>query len=88
LPVDTLLYFEYIMNPNATNQNTLEGKVILAKDIGKFNIAYNQIIKQELASDVKTKHEYAAGLSYAITPRFKVACETKESYTDDKYYIL
>jgi opacity protein-like surface antigen len=87
LPVDVLLYLEYIMNPNATNQNTLEGKVILAKDIGRFNIAYNQIVKQELAADVKTKHEYAAGLSYAVTPQFKVGCETKGNYTEDKYYI-
>ena len=87
LPVDTLLYLEYIMTPNAINQNALEAKVVLAKDIGKFNIAYNQILKQELATDVKTKNEYAAGFSYAVTPRFKIGCESKGSYTDDKYYI-
>jgi len=87
LPIDTLLYFEYALNPNLKNQNSLEAKVILAKDIGRFNIAYNQIVKQELAAGVKTKNEYAAGLSYAVTPRFKIGCETKGSYTDDKYYI-
>jgi hypothetical protein len=87
LPLDTLLYFEYIRNDDFKKPNVLEGKVILAKDVGKLNIAYNQILKQELESNGKTEHEYAAGVNYALTPQFKIGVETKGNYTDEKYYI-
>ncbi|OGW78693.1 MAG: hypothetical protein A3C51_05295 [Omnitrophica bacterium RIFCSPHIGHO2_02_FULL_46_20] len=65
----------------------MEGKVILAKDIWNFNISYNQIFKQELALGGKTDHEYASGISYEITPSFKIGVESKGNYTDRKYYI-
>ena len=86
LPVDTLLYAEYIRNDNLDKDNVFEGKVILAKDISDFNIAYNQILKQELAQGGKTEHEYAAGINYSILPLIKVGIETKGNYTDRKYY--
>src|SRR3989338_6742434 len=47
LPIDTLVYLEYIRNDNLEKPNVFEGKLILAKDIWNFNIAYNQIFKQE-----------------------------------------
>src|SRR3989338_9354486 len=87
LLIDTMLYLEYIRNDNLDKDNVLEGKVILAKDIWNFNLAYNQIFKQELASGGKTEHEYASGISYEITPSFKIGVESKGSYTDRKYYI-
>lgn len=87
LPIDTLLYLEYIRNDNLEKANVLETKVILAKDIWNFNVAYNQIFKQELASGGKTEHEYAAGISYAIVPQLKIGFESKGNYTDRKYYI-
>lgn len=87
LPLDTLLYLEYIRNDNLEKPNVMEAKVILAKDIENFNIAYNQIFKQELASGGKTEHEYAAGIGYAVTPRIKIGIESKGNYTDRKYYI-
>ena len=87
LPVDTMLYLEYIRNDNLEKPNVMEGKVILAKDIWNFNISYNQIFKQELALGGKTDHEYASGISYEITPSFKIGVESKGSYTDRKYYI-
>lgn len=87
LPIDTLLYFEYIRDDDFDNPNVLEGKVILAKDIGDFNLSYNQIIKQKLESDTKTEHEYATGISYSVTPTFKAGVESKGNYTEGKYYI-
>ncbi|MDP3790905.1 MAG: hypothetical protein Q8R38_02550 [Candidatus Omnitrophota bacterium] len=87
LPVDTMLYLEYIRNDNLEKPNVLEGKIIFAKDIANFNIAYNQILKQELAYAGKTEHEYAAGVSYEITPAFKIGIESKGNYTDRKYYV-
>ena len=87
LPLDTLLYLEYIRDDDFGKPNVLEGKLVLAKDIGRLNVAYNQIIKQELESGGETKHEYAAGIGYPLMPRFKVGIETKGNYTGGKYYI-
>ena len=86
LPVDTLLYLEYIRNDNLEKPNVLEGKLVLAKDIAKFNVAYNQVIKQELESGGKTEHAFAAGISYHIIPQLRIGIESKGSYTDAKYY--
>ena len=85
LPVDTLLYLEYIRNDNLEKPNVLEGKLVLAKDIGNFNVAYNQIIKQALESGGETEHEFAAGINYLIMP-MSIGMESKGNYTSGKYY--
>ena len=85
LPVDALLYLEYIRNDNLEKPNILEGKLVLAKDIAKFNIAYNQIIIQELESGGETEHEFAAGIRYGIKS-LSIAMESKGNYTAGKYY--
>ena len=87
LPVDILLYMEYIRNDNLKKANVLEGKAIFAKDIGDLNISYNQIIEQELDSGGETEHEYAAGVSYMALPNFRIGVESKGSFSDRKYYI-
>ena len=33
------------------------------------------------------EYEYATGISYEITPAFKIGMESKGNYTDRKYYI-
>lgn len=87
LPLDTLLYFEYIRNDNLEKNNVLEGKVIVAKDIGLFNVSYNQIVKAELKDDVDIIHEYAFGTSFAVATMLRVGVESKGSYSDDKFSI-
>jgi len=87
LPIDTLLYLEYIRDDDFDNPNVLEGKVILAKDLGGLNLSYNQIIKQVLEPDGETEYEYAAGLSYAVRPTFRIGIESKGNYTEGKYYV-
>lgn len=87
LPIDTLLYLEYIRNDNLENPNVAEGKLVLAKDIWNFNVAYNQIFKQELISGGKTEHEYAAGVSCEIIPALRAGIESKGNYTDREYYV-
>jgi len=87
LPVDVLVYFEYIRPGDFKEPNELEEKLVLAKDIGNFNISYNQIFEQELESNGKAEYEYAAGISYEITPSFKIGIESKGNYTDREYYI-
>ncbi len=85
--VDPLLYLEYIRNDNLSNPNVFEGKLVLAKDIGQWNMAYNQILEQEIEKGGSTEHEYAFGLSYEVKPSFKVGLETKGSYSDKEYYL-
>jgi hypothetical protein len=81
--VDPLLYFEYIRDDDFSKPNVGEAKLVLAKDLGDFNISYNQIIKRNLGRG-KTDHEYASGVSYALTPRFKVGIESKGNFPKEK----
>ena len=73
--------------PCTCSSKILEGKLILAKDIGKFNLAYNQVIKEGISNDGRTEHKYDVGLNYEFNPRWKVGIESMGSYTDDKYYL-
>ncbi|MDP2941460.1 MAG: hypothetical protein Q8N85_04325 [Candidatus Omnitrophota bacterium] len=85
--VDPLLYFEYIRDDDFSKPNVGEAKLILAKDLGDFNVSYNQIIKRNLEREGKTGHEYAAGINYALTPRFKIGLESKGDYPKEKYAL-
>lgn len=86
-PIDILLYGEYIMPDNSDGSDKLEAKLVLAKNIGKFNIAYNQIVETVLNSTGETEHEFALGLSYERVPGWKLAIEAAGNYTEDKYYL-
>jgi len=86
-PLDTLLYLEYIRPDDSDSVEILEGKLILAKDFGKYNIAYNQILKVGINDKGGNENEYALGLNYEYTPRLKIGIETTGNYTEDKYYL-
>jgi hypothetical protein len=86
-PLDTLLYLEYIRPDDSNSAEILEGKLILAKDFGKFNIAYNQILKVGINDKGGNENEYALGLNYEFNPRLKIGIETTGNYTEDKYYL-
>lgn len=83
--VDPLIYLEYIRNANLAEPDVLEGKLVLAKDIGKFNVSYNQIVERELGGDGETEHEYAAGVKYDVFPGFSAGLEAKGSYSEDEH---
>lgn len=85
--VDPLLYFEYIRDDDFSKPNIGEAKLVLAKDIGDFNISYNQIVKRNLDRRGKTDHEYAAGMSYAFTPRLRAGFESKGNYPKEKFAL-
>ncbi|MCQ9205244.1 MAG: hypothetical protein NG737_02905 [Omnitrophica bacterium] len=85
--LDPLLYFEYIRGEDFSKPDVLEGKLILAKDIGNFNFAYNQIIKQEAEHGGLTENEYAFAAGYRVSPQFGFGIESKGNYTEDKYYL-
>lgn len=86
-PLDTLLYLEYIRPDSSDAPEILEGKLIVAKDFGKFNVAYNQILKVGINSKGGNENEYAFGLNYEFSPRLKVGLESTGNYTEDKYYL-
>ncbi len=83
--VDPLLYLEFIRDDDFSKPSVVEAKLIFAKDAGNFNVSYNQIIKRNLEREGKTDHEYATGINYALTPRFKFGLESKGNYSKEKY---
>lgn len=83
--VDPLLYVEYIRNADLAKPDVLEGKLVLAKDIGKFNVAYNQIVERALDGDAETEYGYAAGANYDILPGFSAGLEAKGSYSEHEH---
>jgi hypothetical protein len=87
LPVDVLLYLEYIRDDDWNKPNVLEEKIVIAKDIGRLNLAYNQIFEQELTSKGRWEYGYAFGASYAVMPSLRIGAESKGNYNDEKYYI-
>ena len=65
--LDPLLYLELETDVREEHRNNkLEGKIVLSKDFGKFNVAYNQIMESELDRGGRTEHEYRVGASYEI----------------------
>ena len=80
--VDPLIYLEYIRDPDFHKPNVVEAKLVLAKDIGDFNVSYNQIFKRDLESRGKTESEYAVGISYRIMPTLSLGIESKGNYSD------
>ncbi|MBW8001632.1 MAG: hypothetical protein FVQ80_06375 [Planctomycetes bacterium] len=86
-PLDTLVYLEYIKADNSTSPEILEGKLILAKNFGDFNFAYNQILKVGINGRGGNENEYAMGLNYESNRQWKFGIESTGNYTEDKYYI-
>ena len=87
LPVDILLYAEYILGEGEKDYDKFEGKLILAKDFGRWNLAYNQIYETKVKNGDETEHGYATGLSYEFSPTWKAGIESTGNYTDNKYYL-
>jgi hypothetical protein len=82
LPVDVLFYLEH--EQSTIEGRIFEGKLILAKDLGRFNLAYNQIYERSYETG-RGEHGYAAGVSYEIVPWFHVGVESKGSYTEGEF---
>lgn len=87
LPLDVLLYAEYILGDGPKEYDKFEGKLILAKDLGRWNLAYNQIYEKKVKNGNEEEHGYAAGLSYEFSPTWKLGVESAGNYTEDKYYF-
>ncbi len=83
--MDPILYFEYKGKPDFS-EHGLEGKLILAKDINKFNVAINPVFEYEYEHNQwESKIKYNAGVSYNLNGLFKVGLEARGS--ENGHYI-
>lgn len=82
--VDPLIYLEY-KGVSDFSEHGVEAKLILAKDIGRFNIALNPIIEFEFEDENKVEAEYALGMSYGVNRLLRIGLEAKGS--KDGHYI-
>ncbi|MFZ5801451.1 MAG: hypothetical protein ACOY3D_08800 [Candidatus Omnitrophota bacterium] len=87
LPLDTLFYLEYKRSSDFSRPNAVEAKIVLAKDIGGFNLSYNQIFERNLERVGKTDFGYAVGLNYALGRRLRAGIESKGSYSDKEFLV-
>ncbi|HSS03004.1 MAG TPA: hypothetical protein VLM79_38345 [Kofleriaceae bacterium] len=76
--LDPVFYLEFQQLFRGDADQKYEAKLILAKDIGSVNLAFNVALEEEKLSDDggwNTEVEYAAGVSYALSPAWIVGAE-------------
>jgi len=75
--VDPVFYLEFQQLFRGDANQKYEAKLILAKDIGKVNIAANLALEEERTTEPawNTEVEYAVGTSYALSPAWIVGAE-------------
>jgi hypothetical protein len=79
--VDPLLYFEIKRDPREKGiPLTLEGKVVLSKDIGKLNVIYNQIIESQMGRKGLTEQAFTFGFNYEVFDSIRLGFESKGQY--------
>lgn len=82
--LDPLLYLEWSTEPRERrenkNVNAIEAKVVLSKDFGKWNVAYNQIMESGLGKRGRTEQNFSLGASYEIFSGVRVGGEFFGNY--------
>ncbi len=81
VPFDPVLYLEYNRKLDLAKQNKLEGKLLLAKDFDKVNLAINPVYEFFWAPGDPV-HEVGLdiGLSYELSYKFTIALESTSRY--------
>ena len=76
--VDPVFYLEFQQLFRGDARQKLEAKLIVAKDLGRVNLAANLAVEEEHTTDpaYKPELEYAAGASYAFSPAWMLGVET------------
>ncbi len=82
--LDPLIYVEY-KGVGDLSEHALETKLILAKDLGRFNLALNPIVEFEFGPDGEAEPEYAVALSYGVSKLLRFGLEAKGS--ENGHYI-
>ena len=79
--VDPLIYVEWETEPrNHPHENKIEGKLVLSKEIGDFDISYNQIMESELGKGGRTEHSYSVGAGHEVGYGFHPGVEFFGTY--------
>ena len=86
LPVDTLLYAEYVRSTDLSVQGALEAKLVLAKDLGRLNLAYNQVVEFPLEKLADAEHRFSAGASWKFSGMLKAGFEATGDYRANAYH--
>jgi hypothetical protein len=75
--IDPVFYLEFQQLFRGDARQKYEAKLILAKDIGKVNVAANLALEEERTTEPSwnTEIEYAAGASYALSPAWSIGAE-------------
>ncbi len=79
--IDPLIYLEY-KGTAGFSDHEFETKLILAKDIGNFNISFNpylEISQESGNSEWEVEPKYAAGISYFLSDLFSFGIESTGS---------
>ncbi|KAF0126864.1 MAG: hypothetical protein FD189_837 [Elusimicrobia bacterium] len=87
LPLDTLLYAEYKRGTDLSAQGSLEAKLILAKDLGRLRLAYNQVAEFPLERPSDAEHRFSAGAGWKFTDTVRAGLEATGVYGADKYNL-
>jgi hypothetical protein len=87
--LDPLLYLEYNRRTDSKKPNKLEGKVILAKTVSKFNFAMNPVYEYFFAPGGEHELGFDAGCSWQFHPRFILGVESTSrfEFEDDEVEI-
>lgn len=81
---DPLVYVEYGSN-STMSSHKLETKLVLAKDLGKFNIAMNTSLEIEYDDQVEQIFSYALGIRYEFSRLLRCGFEIKGE--KDNHYV-
>lgn len=84
-PLDPLIYIEYGNNSDFS-ASKFEGKLVLAKDIGRLNIAINPILEfEQEGNEWAFVPSYAVGVRYEFSRLFRLGFEFKGD--KDAHYV-
>ncbi len=79
--VDPLIFLEWATDfREKDHPNSLEGKIVLSKDLGKLNITYNQVLGSELGEKGRTTPEFSVAANYEVLPNVHVGGEFVGQY--------
>ncbi len=85
LPVDVLFYGEYERAADLLEDDVGEAKLVLSKEVGKFDMSYNQVVERALTGAGETEHKYAAGLGYEVRSGVHAGLESTGNYTESEF---
>lgn len=87
LPVDVLFYGEIERPSDVEEENVGEAKLVLAREVGRFDFSYNQIIERALSRSGEAEHKYAAGIGYEVKEGVHAGIESTGNYTESAFSL-